>query len=159
MNGKKVLWSRGNGWVMASLPRIMEYLPKDNPYFEKYQSLLVSMAAVLKKKQGDDGFWRANLDDPDEFPMPESSGSAFFTYAIAWGINNNLLNADIYKPVVHKAWKGLCSVVDTEGKVGWGQKVGRDPAKIKKEDTGEYVSGAFLLAGSEMLKMVDNTKH
>ena len=34
--GKKVLWSRGNGWVMASLPRILKYLPEENPYYEKY---------------------------------------------------------------------------------------------------------------------------
>ena len=152
-NGKKVLWSRGNGWVMAALPRMMIYLPKEDPYYKKYQDLLVSMAAVLKDRQGEDGFWRVNLDDPDEFPMPESSGTAFFTYAIAWGVNNGKLDPEIYKPVIQKSWKGLCSVVNEEGKVGWGQKVGRDPAEIKKDDTGEYVSGAFLLAGSEILKL------
>lgn len=157
-NGKKVIWSRGNGWVMASLPRMMTYLQKENPYYSRYADLLKSMAKVLKEKQNKDGFWRVNLDDPEEFPMPESSGTAFFTYAIAWGINNGILEKEIYKPVVFRSWKGLCSVVDAEGKVGWGQKVGRKPAKVKAEDTGEYVSGAFLLAGSEMLKMVDNAK-
>lgn len=157
-NGKKVLWSRGNGWVMAALPRMMLYLPEESPYYQKYQELLVSMAEVLKERQENDGFWRVNLDDPDEFPMPESSGTAFFTYAIAWGINNGQLDPAIYKPVVQKAWKGLCNVVDDDGKVGWGQKVGRNPAKVKEEDTGEYVSGAFLLAGSEILKMVNKNK-
>ena len=86
--------------------------------------------------------------------MPESSGTAFFTYAIAWGINNGILDPVIYKPVVQKAWKGLCSVVDEYGKVCWGQTVSRDPGKVKKEDSEEYVSGAFLLAGSEMLKLI-----
>lgn len=157
-NGKKVLWSRGNGWVMAALPRMMLYLPKESPYYQKYQDLLVLMAGALKERQGNDGFWRVNLDDPDEFPNPESSGTAFFTYAIAWGINNNMLDPVIYKPIVQKAWKGLCSMVNDEGKVGWGQKVGRDPANVKAEDTGEYVSGAFLLAGSEILKMVNQDK-
>ena len=152
-NGKKVLWSRGNGWVMAALPRMMIYLPKEDPYYKKYQDLLVSMAAVLKDRQGEDGFWRVNLDDPDEFPMPESSGTAFFTYAIAWALNNEILDPVVYKPIVQKSWKGLCSVVNEEGKVGWGQNVGRDPAKVKEDDTGEYVSGAFLLAGSEILKL------
>lgn len=153
-NGKKVLWSRGNGWVMASLPKMMQYLQEESPYYQKYQELLVSMAGVLKERQGADGFWRVNLDDPDEYPMPESSGTAFFTYAMASGVNNGILDPEIYIPVIQKAWKGLCSVVDDEGKVGWGQKVGRDPAKVKKEDTGEYVSGAFLLAGSEVLKLI-----
>lgn len=153
-NGKKVLWSRGNGWVMAALPRMMMNLPKDDPYYIKYQNLLKSMADVLKKRQGEDGFWRTNLDDPVEYPMPESSGTAFFTYAIAWGINNGILDPEIYKLVLQKSWKGLCGVVDEDGKVGWGQKVGRNPAEVKKEDSGEYVSGAFLLAGSELLKLV-----
>lgn len=158
-NGKKVLWSRGNGWVMASLPRILFYLPKDHPYYEKYQSLLRKMANNLKNLQGDDGLWRVNLDDPDEYPMPESSGTAFFTYAIAWGINNGILDSTIYKPVVQKAWKGLCGAVYEEGKVCWGQKVGRGPGKVEKEDSGEYVSGAFLLAGSEMLKLVNSIRN
>ena len=156
-NGKKILWSRGNGWVMAVLPRMMIYLPKNDPYYQKYQDLLLSMAATLKERQGEDGFWRGNLDDPDEYPLPESSGTAFFTYAIAWGIKNGILDSIIYKPVVQKAWKGLCNVVDEEGKVGWGQKVGRGPGNVKEDDTGEYVSGAFLLAGSEILKLVDQS--
>jgi hypothetical protein len=49
-------------------------------------------------------------------------------------------------------------VVDEEGRVGWGQKVGRDPSEVEEKDTGEYVSGAFLLAGSEMLKMANTAK-
>lgn len=153
-NGKKILWSRGNGWVMAALPRIMMYLPKDDLYYNKYKNLLISMAAVLKDKQADDGFWRVNLDDPDEYPAPESSGTAFFTYAITWGINNGILDPEIYRPVIQKSWKGLCSVVDEDGKVGWGQKVGRNPEIVKADDTGEYVSGAFLLAGSEVFKLM-----
>lgn len=157
-NDKKVLWSRGNGWVMAALPRIMQYLPNGNPYYIKYQELLISMAEELSERQGEDGFWRVNLDDTVAYPNPESSGTAFFTYAIAWGINNGILDPEIYKPVIQKSWKGLCSVVDEEGRVGWGQKVGRDPSEVEEKDTGEYVSGAFLLAGSEMLKMANTAK-
>jgi len=155
-NGKKVLWSRGNGWVMASLPRILTYLPKENPYYEKYVTLLQILADRIKDIQGIDGFWRTNLADPDEFPMPESSGTAFFTYAIAWGINNGILDPKVYLPVVNKSWSGLCSVVDEDGKVCWGQSISRDPGKVKKEDSEEYVSGAFLLAGSEMLKLAQS---
>jgi len=152
-NGKKVLWSRGNGWVMASLPRILSYLSQNDPYYEKYQSLLQTMANSLKDLQSEDGLWRVNLNDLDEYPMPESSGTAFFTYAIAWGINNKILDPQIFVPVAIKAWKGLCSVVDEKGKVCWGQSVARGPGKVNKEDSDEYVSGAFLLAGSEILKL------
>ncbi len=30
-NGKKVFWARGNGWVVAGLTRILDYLPADWP--------------------------------------------------------------------------------------------------------------------------------
>jgi rhamnogalacturonyl hydrolase YesR len=154
-NGKKVLWSRGNGWAIASLPRILRHLPKSNSYYNHYAELLKEMAASLAKRQGSDGLWRSNLADQDEYPMPESSGTAFFTYAMAWGINNGLLDPGIYIPVVHKAWKGLCNVVNEQGKVCWGQLVARGPGKVAEEDSDEYVTGAFLLAGSEMLKLAE----
>jgi len=152
-NGGKVLWSRGNGWVMAGLPRILTWLPKDDPNYKRYENLLRTMAASLLKRQGKDGLWRANLGDNRDFPMPESSGTGFFTYAMAWGINNGVLDRKTYLPAVRRAWKGLCYVVDQEGKVCWGQHVGRGPYEVKYELSHEYVTGTFLLAGSEMLKM------
>lgn len=152
--GKKVLWSRGNGWAIASLPRILNNLPKSDPHYSQYAGLLKEMAASLIKRQGSDGLWRSNLADADEYPMPESSGTAFFIYAMAWGINNGVLDREVYNPVVHKGWKGLCKVVDDHGKVCWGQLVARGPGKVAEEDSDEYVTGAFLLAGSEMLKLV-----
>jgi len=153
-NGKKVLWSRGNGWIMGGLPRILRYLPKDDPNYKRYEELLKTMAASLVKRQGSDGLWRANLGDDAHIPTPESSGTGFFTYAMAWGINNGVFDRKTYLPVVRRAWKGLCAVVDENGKVCWGQHVGRAPYTVKHEHSHEYVTGTFLLAGSEMLKMV-----
>lgn len=153
-NGKKVLWSRGNGWVMASLPRILKYLPKEDTNYKKYENLLKTMSKSVAARQGHDGLWRTNLADTAEYPMPESSGTAFFTYAMAWGINNGILEYDEFIPVVEKAWKGLYNIVDEDGKVCYGQGVSRDPGKVDKEGSEEYVAGAFLLAGSEMLELV-----
>ena len=152
-NDKKILWSRGNGWAMASIPRILTYLPKENPEYPKYEKLLQTMAASLKNRQGDDGMWRVNLADAESHPNPESSGTAFFAYAMAWGINNEILNRETYLPIIKKAWQALYNAVDNDGKVCWGQSVSRDPNNVKKEDSEIYVSGAFLLAGSEILKL------
>ncbi len=152
-NGKKVIWSRGNGWAMASIPRILTHLPKENSAYPKYENLLQTMAASLTIRQGNDGMWRVNLADQEDYPNPESSGTAFFVYAMAWGINNGVLNKETYLPVVNKAWKALYDAVDKDGKVCWGQSVSRDPGEVKKEDSEIYVSGAFLLAGSEVLKL------
>ena len=45
---------------------------------------LLAMATLL---QGEDGLWRASLNEPEWFSMPESSGSSFFTFGLAAGIN------------------------------------------------------------------------
>lgn len=155
-NGKKVFWSRGNGWVVAATARVLEYLPENDPSRPKYVELLKTMAASLAKCQGADGLWRPNLGDAEQFPMPESSGTGFFCFALAWGVNNGILDRATYEPVVKRAWQGLVGVVTPEGKVQWGQGTGDRPVEVKQEDTQEYVTGAFLLAGSEMYKLDSN---
>jgi unsaturated rhamnogalacturonyl hydrolase len=152
-NGRKTLWARGNGWVLASLPRILSYLPDGDPTRGKYEDLLKRMSAALAKRQQSDGLWRPNLDDAAEYPMPETSGTGFFCYGMAWGIRQGLLDRATYLPVVKKAWLGLESCVSPEGKVQWGQLPDGEPNAVKQEDSQEYVAGTFLLAGSEVLRL------
>lgn len=152
-NGKKVIWSRGNGWALASLARILKYLPHDYANYERYKAVFIRMAAELKKRQQPDGFWYPNLADPEDYGSKESSGTGFFTYGLAWGINNGILSREEYLPVIEKAWAALVSAVSEEGKVQWGQLVGASPYKILQEDSHEYVTGMFLLAASEMYKL------
>jgi rhamnogalacturonyl hydrolase YesR len=151
--GKKVIWSRGNGWAFAGIARILKYIPKDNANYERYKQVFVVMAEELKKRQQPDGFWYPNLDDPNDFGTKESSGTGFFTYGLAWGINNGILSKDEYLPVVKNSWAALVSVVSNEGKVQWGQLVGASPYVILQEDSHEYVTGTFLLAASEMYNL------
>jgi rhamnogalacturonyl hydrolase YesR len=152
-DGKKVLWARGNGWAFAGIARILKYIPKDNANYERYKKVFVVMAKELKKRQQPDGFWYPNLADPNDFGTKESSSTGFFTYGLAWGINNGILSKDEYLPVVKKSWAGLVSVVSAEGKVQWGQLVGAGPYKVLQEDSHEYVTGTFLLAASEVYKL------
>ena len=152
-NGKKVLWSRGNGWAYAGIVRILEHLPPLDINYNRYVELFKTISLQLVNRQGADGLWRVNLDDPDEYPNPETSGSGFFCYGLAWGLNNNLLDRGIYLPAARKAWRGLFSAVDETGKVCWGQPVAGGPYEVRMEDSHEYVSGQFLLAASEVYKL------
>jgi rhamnogalacturonyl hydrolase YesR len=152
-NGKKILWSRGNGWVFAGIPRILDYLPKNDPSRQRYLEIFRRQAAALIKRQGADGLWRGNLDDPEQFPNPETSGTGFFCFGLAWGINHGVLNRAEHLPAVEKAWKGLTQCLSPEGKVLWGQLPGDQPTQVRQDDTHEYVTGAFLLAGSELYKL------
>ncbi|MDE3148923.1 MAG: glycoside hydrolase family 88 protein [Acidobacteriota bacterium] len=152
-NGKKILWSRGNGWAFAGIARILEYLPKNDPDRQKYVAIFRRMAGELIKRQGPDGFWRANLDDPEDIPNPESSGTGFFCFGLAWGIHHHLLDRKTYLPATGKAYAALAGAVSPEGKVEWGQQVDSQPHAAQQTSTHEYVTGAFLLASGEVYRL------
>jgi unsaturated rhamnogalacturonyl hydrolase len=149
-NGKKILWSRGNGWAFGGLTRILKYLPTDHGSYARYKALFVQMAESLAMRQQADGFWRPNLDDPEQYRMRESSGTAFFTYGIAWGVNNGMLDRERFLPIAMKSWAAIASVVNEDGRVGWSQPPGGGPGKVVEADSTRYGSGIFLLAASEV---------
>jgi len=153
-NGKKVFWSRGNGWVMGGLVRILKELPRDYPNRNFYLTIYQKMAIRIASLQQSDGLWRASLLDPGTYPGGEASGSGFYCYALAWGINQGILPRETYLPVVEKAWTGLNSLLTPEGYMGWVQPVGADPQKDFSPASWEvYGTGAFLLAGSEVIRL------
>lgn len=154
-NGKPVFWSRGNGWVLAGLARILEFMPDEFDRKNKYEKLFIDMSNALKPLQDDKGLWHSNLLDPVDSPEPESSGTAFFCYGLAWGVNNGYLDRDTFLPAILNAWKGLNRCLDENGQLHWVQLVGSAPAEVKYEDSVEYATGAFLLAGSEVIKLVE----
>ena len=153
-NGKKIFWSRGNGWVMGGLVRVLQELPKDHPTRDFYVQNYKEMVDRIVSLQQEDGLWRASLLDPESYPGGEASGSGFYTYALAWGINNDILDKTQYLPVVEKAWVGMNSLIQADGHVGWCQPIGADPKKNFSAESWEvYGTGAFLLAGSEVIKL------
>lgn len=153
-NGKKIFWSRGNGWVLAGLARVLEELPADYPLRGFYEKNFREMAQRIASLQQSDGLWRASLLDPEAYPGGEASGSGFFCYAMAWGINNGILDKNIFLPVVEKAWIGINHLIQPDGRVGWVQPIGADPRKNFNAESWEvYGTGAFLLAGSEVIKL------
>jgi unsaturated rhamnogalacturonyl hydrolase len=149
-NGKKVFWSRGNGWVMGGLVRTLEFLPKDDPKREFYIAQLREMSMRVASLQGSDGLWHAGLLDPQHYPLPEISGSALFTYAMAWGVNHGILDKKIYRPIIQKAWRGMLKQIYADGRLGCIQQTGAEPAFYLPTASYNYGVGAFLLAGEEV---------
>lgn len=152
-DGEKVFWSRGNGWVMGGLVRMLQYLPMNYPDRPRFEQLFKDMAAKAVSLQQSDGLWHSSLLDPANYPMKETSGSGFFTYALAWGVNQGLLDRATYEPAVQKAWTALVGCVNADGKLTHAQPVGADPKKFDPNATEVYAVGAFLLAGSELYRM------
>lgn len=151
-NGGKVMWSRGNGWVYAGLARFIDSLPKDHSARQRYEELFVSMSDALISRQRDSGYWPTSLDDDALFPNPETSGTAFFGFGIAWGINNGLLQGEKYTTARDKAWGAMKDAVKPNGMVGWVQQIGKDPQETVKDSSQLYGVGGFLLMASEMVK-------
>ena len=138
---------------MGGLARTLEYLPKDDSARAKYVTQLKEMAARVAALQGPDGLWRAGMLDPSNYSEPEISGSALFTYALAWGINEGLLDGKVYRPIVAKAWAGMLTHVYADGRLGCIQQTGAEPAPFKATASYNYGVGAFLMAGSEIRRM------
>lgn len=153
LNGEKVFWGRGNGWVVAALAQILRYLPKNYEHRNFYEDLFVKLSDRLLELRDDAGFWHASLLDPESYPSPETSATALITYAMAYGVNNGLLNKKEYIPHVEKSWYALLSIIDNDGKLGFVQPIGADPRKVTKDMTAVYGVGAFLLAGNEIYQI------
>ena len=154
-NGKKIFWSRGNGWVFGGLALLIQDLPKKWEGKVFYENTFKQLAETIKKTQRKDGTWSAGLlGDVNDYPNIETSGTSFFTFGIAWGINNGLLDKDTYEPVLFKAWNRLEKCVNKEGMLGFVQPIGAAPGESFKDYTEVYGIGAFLAAGSELYKYI-----
>jgi rhamnogalacturonyl hydrolase YesR len=159
-NGEGCYWSRGNGWVLAALVRTMDFLPKKSNYLKEYLNTYREMVDALAACQRKDGFWNVSLLDSTDFGGKEVTGTALFTYGIAWGINNGTLNTKKYLPVVMKAWNGLVNEsVHPNGFLGFVQGTGKEPKDSQPvgydnvPNFEDFGLGCFLLAGSEVYKL------
>jgi unsaturated rhamnogalacturonyl hydrolase len=152
-NGRKIFWSRGNGWVLGGLARVLQEMPPDYAERGRYLTLFREMSAKIATLQQSDGYWRTSLLDPDTHPRPETSGTAFYVYALAWGVNENLLDRATYEPIIRKAWAALVRAVQPSGMLGYVQRIGDQPGDTSPSGTEIYGVGAFLLAGSEVHRL------
>jgi len=154
MSGKKVFWSRGNGWVIGGLARTLRTLPVEHKYYEEYKSIYVEMADSLRKCQGKDGFWRTSLLEPEEYPMPETSGTALNILGMLIGIRENILD-ESYMDCVLKGFEALTTeALEESGKIGWVQVVADRPGVVKKECTNDYAVGTYLLICKELIEYI-----
>lgn len=149
-NGKPIFWSRGNGWVIAGLAEVLDAMPKDFPSRPRYVEQFRQMAEKVKSIQRPDGLWSPGLLGGDAYPLPEVSGSSFFVYALAWGINRGILDRAAYVPVVRSGWAGLLTHVYADGRLGSMQPIGGGPDTYKPQTSYVYGVGAFLMAGAEV---------
>jgi len=159
-NGKNCYWSRGNGWVVAALVRVLQDLPANDPHRAVYIADLQAMCKAAKACQRKDGFWNVSLHDESNFGGKETTGTALFVYGMAWGINNGVLDRKEYLPATLKGWNAMVNeAVHENGFLGYVQGTGKEPKDGQPvtynsvPDFEDYGTGCFLLAGSEVYKL------
>jgi len=160
VNGKKDFWARGDGWVFAALARVLSELPRDSVHRAEYVQRFQAMAAALQRAQQAGGYWTRSLLDPFHAPGPETSGTAFFTYGLLWGINQGVLPRERYLPAALRGWHYLTTVaLQPDGRVGYVQPIGERaiPGQVVERDaTAHFGVGAVLLAAAEMARLADH---
>lgn len=154
-HGTKVFWSRGNGWVFAGLANIMNELDSGSKEYKYFLKIFKKMAKKLIEIQTPQGHWVRSLLGQEFYPTPETSGSSFFIFGLAWGINNGILEKETYLEPVIRGWKAMVSHVTEEGMLGYVQPIGAEPGQAFPDQTEVYGSGAFLSAGSEVYRLFD----
>ncbi len=159
-NGQNCYWSRGNGWVLAALVRVLTALPQNDPHRPEYLRDYLDMAQALVVVQRAGGFWNVSLHDSTHFGGKEVSGTALFTYGMAWGIRQGYLDKKQFLPVVMRAWNAMVTdALHADGMLGFVQGTGKEPkdgqpvAYDHIPDFEDYGLGAFLLAGSEVYQL------
>lgn len=158
-NGKKDFWARGDGWVLAGLAKILKELPQADVHRVEYLCRFRKMAKAVVACQQPEGYWTRSMLDPAHAPGPETSGTAFFTYALLWGVNNGYLDKEVYLPAALKGWNYLTTVaLQPDGRVGYVQPIGEKaiPGQVvDAASTSNFGVGAFLLAACEMCRFLD----
>ena len=154
-NGKKLFWSRGNGWVFAGLALMITDLPKNWSKRPFYLKTFRQMASKLVTLQRPDGTWSMGLlGGAEGYPLKETSGTCMFVYGLAWGINEGILDGATYAPATLKGWTAIQECVTDDGMLGYVQPVGAAPGDSFPNYTEVYGTGAFLAAGSEILRFL-----
>jgi len=153
-NGTKIFWGRGNGWVFAGLANILAELKPHSKEYKYFMNIYKKMAKRLLEIQTPEGHWAMSLLGQEFYPTPETSGSSFFVFGLAWGINNGILEKADYESAVLKGWNAMTSYINEDGMLGYVQPVGAAPGEARPDKTEVYGTGAFLSAGSEVYKLL-----
>jgi len=165
---KPCYWSRGNGWAIVALARVLHYAPENITHKDQYIHDFRLMCDALLKCQRPDGFWSVSLAAPSntgdpQSAGPETSGTALFLAGIAYGINEGIIDRELYLPVVIKGWNAMSKVTvrNKDGLLGYVQGTGSQPEHGQPTladavpDFEDFGIGCFLLAAAEVYRLAE----
>lgn len=158
-NGKKDFWARGDGWVLAGLAKVLKDLPKDFTHYQFFKDKFKNMAQAVVKAQNDKGYWSRSMLDEEHAPGYETSGTAFFTYGLLYGLNSGILVGNDFEEAAMKGWQYLQNIaLQKDGTIGYVQPIGEQaiPGQVvDRKSTANFGVGAFLLAACEYVRYLE----
>lgn len=161
--GVKDFWARGDGWVFAGLCKVLNDLPQDFRYRQFFEDKYRRMAQRIIQCQQPEGYWSRSMLDEEQAPGYETSGTAFFTYGLLWGLNNGLIEGDNYIDSAIKGWKYLTEVALQKDKtIGYVQPIGEKaiPGQtVDAKSTSNFGTGAWLLAACEYVRYLERNSN
>ncbi|TAH70337.1 MAG: hypothetical protein EWM47_05640 [Anaerolineaceae bacterium] len=104
---RNLYWGRGNGWVICSLPMILQYLPENHKEQEEILQILRSTSKALLPYQRQDGYFETILNRPGK-TYREASATALIAAGWFEGARCGWLPLE-YADYAMKAYKELVS--------------------------------------------------
>lgn len=155
-------WARCNGWALMAMTELLDVLPADHSGRSEIMALLQSQIRGLADLQSDTGLWHQLLDRNDSYL--ETSATAMYTYCIAHAINKGWINAQAHGSMAVLGWNAVQNRVNKKGEVEGtcvGTGLSFDPAFYYNRPVNVAAAhgyGPVLLAGAEMIKLLNNYK-
>jgi rhamnogalacturonyl hydrolase YesR len=163
VNGKKDFWARGDGWVLAGLAKVLKDLPANYSHRDHFVNRFKEMASAVVDLQQAEGYWSRSMMDEPMAPGRETSGTAFFTYGLLWGINNGYLTDQRYVDCALRGWNYLYKIaLQKDGSVGYVQPIGEKaiPGQtVDAKSTADFGTGAWLLAACEYVRYLESNSN
>ncbi|MHB1038304.1 MAG: glycoside hydrolase family 88/105 protein [Pirellulales bacterium] len=153
-------WARGNGWVVMASIEALKNEPPDSEARRRWtRAFELQLRTLASLQDPRTGRWHTVLDDPDTYL--ETSASAMFLYGMAEARRLKLSEIPS-QAMLDKAWAGLATQVDGQGRV-IGVSGGTTPSAKEgyaNKPTGTYTwgTGAFLMAACAYAELEAATK-
>ena len=151
-------WGRCNGWVAVAQTELLNNLPANHPKRAELIKLLQRQITGFSRYQDTSGMWHQLLDKPDSYL--ESSITAMYVYVVARAVNQGWISPRFIS-VAQNGWNALASKVTADGQlpdICIGTSIEEDIRYYYTRPTAlndTHGLGAFLLAGSEMIRAKD----
>ena len=151
-------WGRVNGWMIVAQVELLERIPENHPKRNELLDIFNKLVQGLAHYQDASGLWHQILDHNNTYL--ETSCTAMFTYSIAKAVNEGWL-AHRYAYIAERGWEGIRTRINSDGQVegicmGTGIGMNNHYYAIRPTPMNDiHGLGAVLLAGTEVLKMVE----